>query len=314
MKNEGYDEFPLVKKYLVKSARVQEQIRRHFYDDTIWFYQFWELVLQQVSCCEGFESRIRKIEKNPKQLFHILNEFREAAFLKSKGFSITFPAEGPDFIAELGNDLYCCEVKTIEAVKEDEIFRELRQLDLPISISISYDPTAYFDKQMLSKFLSKVLKTYKRKCYLQAKKSSRKFTRRVFMGPVSAELDFKGGKSVGGVISPNPKKDSISKWRSIHDHLSDALKNLSACKESSHKIVVLNVKSDIAIILKEVLYGNTHLNLEEARAYRFGGIFSLPEFSEIQAVVVYSTLVNYSRLVFPNTYCPDIDSFSYPDK
>lgn len=100
MKNEGYDEFPLVKKYLVKSARVQEQIRRHFYDDTIWFCQFWESVLQQVNCCEGFESRIKKTEKNPKQLFHILNEFREAAFLKSKEFSITFPAEGPDFIAE----------------------------------------------------------------------------------------------------------------------------------------------------------------------------------------------------------------------
>jgi hypothetical protein len=87
-----------------------------------------------VNSCKGFESRIRKIEKNPKELCHILNEFREAAFLRSKGFSITFPAEGPDFISKLGNDLYCCEVKTIEAVTEDEIFRGFEQLSLTIHL------------------------------------------------------------------------------------------------------------------------------------------------------------------------------------
>ena len=312
MKNEDCDEFPLVWKYLVKSEQVHEQIESHYNDYSILFYQFWEPVLQQVSSCEGFESKIRKIEKNPKELFHILSEFREAAFLRSIGFSITFLAEGPDFIAKLCNDLYCCEVKTIEAVTEDEIFRELRQLDLPISISILYDPTAYFDKQMLRKLISKVLKIYQEKRYLLTEKSNRKFTRRVFMGPVSAELDFGGEKNVSGVISPSPKKDYDNTWRSIHDHLSDALKNLSKCKKSGHKIVVLNVRPGVAILLKEVLYGNIHLIPDKGRAYRSGGIFSLPEFSEIQAVVVYSPLENYTRLVFPNSHFHDMDNFSYP--
>lgn len=98
----------------------------------------------------------------------------------------------------------------------------------------------------------------------------------------------------------------------IHDHLSDALKNLSKCKESGHKIVVLNVRSDVPIRLKEVLYGNIHLIPDKGRAYRSSGIFSLPEFSEIQAVVVYSPLENYTRLVFPNSHFHDMNNFSYP--
>jgi hypothetical protein len=166
---------------------------------------------------------------------------------------------------------------------------------------------------MLCKLKSKILKTYQKKCYLLAEESSIKSTRRVFMGPVSAELDFKGGKNVGGVISPSPRKDCDNKWRSIHNHLCNALKNLSKCKDSGHKIVVLNVKSDVDIhIVKEVLYGNTHLILDKAKTYRSGGIFSLSEFSEIQAVVVYSPFVNYSRLVFPNNFYHDVSEFSYP--
>jgi hypothetical protein len=109
--------FPLVKKYLLDMARVQEQIDQSFNTG------FWELIFAEVSSCEGFESKIREIGRNHDELFHILFEFREAAFLKSNGFSIEFLKEGPDFIARSETDSYCFEVKTLDP--SSEIEREL---------------------------------------------------------------------------------------------------------------------------------------------------------------------------------------------
>ncbi|MBU7026998.1 MAG: hypothetical protein HXS48_08650 [Theionarchaea archaeon] len=145
MADANIDKFPLIKKYLLNIAQMNEQIQYHLDACSMAFFKFWEPYFRELYTCKGFESKILGIKRNPDEFYHILFEFKEAAFLKSHGFSVEFFKRGPDFIASLDDDIYCCEVKTIEPVQVEKVIQKLRNLNLPVSVTLHYGPDAYFD-------------------------------------------------------------------------------------------------------------------------------------------------------------------------
>lgn len=217
MNNVDADRFPFVKKYLLDMAHVEEQIEQRFNTNIEMFFEFWEPILVEVSNCEGFESKIREIGRNHDELFHILSEFSEAAFLKSKGFSIELPKEGPDFIAESETDSYCFEVKTI-------------------------DPSSEIER----------------------------------------ELARRRGEDRQNYI-----------WSQIHDRLNRALSNLSRCRESMHKVIILDGSwlPELVFFFREVMFG---------REIPLDGVFQQPGFEEIVCVILITPIVGFIRIVYPN--------------
>lgn len=301
MTDANIDRFPLIKKYLLGIAQVNEQIQYHLDAGNVAFFEFWEPYFDKLNNCKGFESKILEIGRNPVEFFHILFEFKEAAFLKSHGFSVEFLNKGPDFIASKDDDIYCCEVKTIESVELDKVLQKLRDLNLPVSVTLHYSTDAFFDEQMFSELVDKIQE--------RCKKSTKKSTEKVTVGSVTAELDFKYEGLVSGISGPsNLEKAYDDVWYSIHDHLNSALKNLSLCKESLHKVVVLNIsRPEFSLYLDQVMHGKEYLipcEKEEGvsfrRAYYPDGVFHLPDFSEIEIVVFYTPTKGGERLVYQN--------------
>lgn len=309
MNNIIIEKYPLITKYFYTNQETREMIKYHLERDNLAFFNYWEPRLGLLKDCSGFEDKIKEINRNSDKFYDFLSEFKEAFFLKSKGFQIEFSKkEGPDFLAKSKTNVLCCEVKTINVLTIETIWGEIEKLDLNVSITLYYSIDTYFDNYLKKEFIKKVISIYQK--YLKEPRELLDYSLIVIkICSIEAILDFKKEGNVSGISTPEDLEKSYDNvWKSISDHLTSALENLSHCGDSFHKIVILDIpQTEFAIYLNDILYGEEGFKwikngekyvLEKVR--KSNGIFTLTGYKEIEVLIIYSNICGKERLVFPN--------------